>query len=44
MERQKNIKEWISRLGWVGFFIFLGKGLVWIAVWYGAAEWFKSCN
>lgn len=27
-------KAWIKRLGWAGFFFFLIKGLIWLAVGY----------
>jgi hypothetical protein len=36
------LKVWLARLGVVGFFFFLGKGLVWLAV--GAAAIIYGCR
>jgi len=42
---KKTFRKWLKRLGWVGFFFFLVKGLVWVAVFFFAGnEIFKSCN
>lgn len=30
-----KIKQWLKRIGVLGFCFFLGKGLVWIAVFMG---------
>ncbi len=39
---KKDWKTWISRLGVAGFLFFLIKGLIWLAVFWGA--WKASCN
>jgi hypothetical protein len=42
---KKTIRTWLKRLGWLGFFFFLIKGLVWLTVFFFAGnEIFKSCN
>lgn len=33
---------WFKRLGVAGFLFFLIKGLIWLAVIFGAAEWFRK--
>jgi len=33
-----KIITWLKRLGWVGFFFFLIKGLIWIAVFFGLGK------
>jgi hypothetical protein len=40
-EPKAKEKTWIKRIGFVGFCFFLGKGLVWIAVFFGL---FKGCS
>jgi len=40
MEQKKNLKTWLRRLGIGGFLFFLGKGIVWLLVIFGA---FKAC-
>jgi hypothetical protein len=40
MEKEK-IKFWFKRIGVAGFLFFLIKGLIWLAVFYGAANLFK---
>jgi hypothetical protein len=40
---QKSSKNWLKRLGFAGFMFFLIKGLVWIAVFMGLADWIKKC-
>jgi hypothetical protein len=37
MNKEKII-IWAKKLGWVGFFFFLIKGLVWLAVFYFGAK------
>ncbi len=32
------MKAWLKRIGFVGFMFFLVKGLLWLAVFYGAVE------
>lgn len=39
---KKDMKGWIRRLGVAGFLFFLIKGLVWLAVFWGA--WEAGCN
>ena len=29
---------WLKRIGWIGFFFFLIKGLVWLAVFFGMGK------
>ncbi len=36
-----NAKAWLKRLGVAGFLFFLAKGLVWVAIFAGAA---KACQ
>jgi DMSO reductase anchor subunit len=44
MDSDKNTqKSWLKRLGVAGFLFFLIKGLVWVAIFMGAAEWIKNC-
>jgi hypothetical protein len=33
-----KIKQWLKRIGVLGFCFFLGKGLVWIAIAFGAIK------
>ncbi len=40
---QKSVKNWLKRLGLAGFLFFLIKGLVWIAIFLGLADWIKNC-
>jgi len=40
MDKEK-VKYWFKRIGVVGFLFFLIKGLVWLAVIFGAAKLFK---
>jgi hypothetical protein len=43
--QQSAFRKWLKRLGWLGFFFFLIKGLVWLTVFFFAGnEIFKSCN
>lgn len=30
--------SWLKRIGWVGFFFFLIKGLIWLAVFFGLGK------
>lgn len=36
--KKRGFKVWLKRLGWAGFFFFLVKGLIWLAVFYGGAR------
>jgi hypothetical protein len=38
---KQNIISWFKRLGVAGFLFFLVKGLIWLAIFYGAVEWFR---
>lgn len=38
MENQSKFKQWFKRLGWVGFFFFLIKGLLWLIIPYLIAK------
>ncbi len=31
-------KGWLKRIGWIGFFFFLIKGLIWLAVFFGVGK------
>lgn len=33
----------IKKFGVLGFFFFLGKGLVWLAIFFGAGSLFTNC-
>ncbi len=37
-EQPSKFKQWFKRIGLAGFFFFLIKGLIWLAVFYGAAN------
>ncbi|MEQ1745378.1 MAG: hypothetical protein ABMA02_08135 [Saprospiraceae bacterium] len=39
---KKDWKAWLRRLGVAGFLFFLIKGLVWLAIFWGA--WEAGCN
>lgn len=39
---KKDWKSWIRRFGVFGFFFFLIKGLLWLAVFFGL--WKAGCN
>lgn len=49
MEKMKKTKSkdkgvgLIKKFGLLGFFFFLGKGLVWIAIFLGAGSLFTEC-
>jgi hypothetical protein len=40
-EQAPKLISWLKRIGWAGFFFFLIKGLVWVAIFCGAKEFFK---
>jgi hypothetical protein len=42
-ERKAKMIRWFKRLGVAGFLFFLGKGLIWIAVFYGGLR-FIGCG
>lgn len=39
--KNRGVIKWLKRLGWAGFFFFLIKGLIWIAVFYGGLQLVK---
>jgi len=39
-EGRMTFKTWLKRLGWVGFFFFLAKGLLWLIIPYLIAKGF----
>ncbi len=36
--KKDKIIKYFKRLGWIGFFFFLGKGIIWLVVFYLAAK------
>ena len=40
--KERNFRKWLKGLGLAGFLFFFIKGLVWLAVFFGAAQLF-SC-
>jgi hypothetical protein len=38
-----NLKRWLKKFGWAGFAFFTIKGLVWIAIFFGASQLFTGC-
>jgi hypothetical protein len=40
--KEGKTKMWFKRIGVAGFLFFLIKGLIWLAVIFGAAEWLKK--
>jgi len=39
-KQKKNKHQWLKQLGIAGFLFFLIKGLIWLAVFFGAAKLF----
>jgi len=37
-KKRKSLKEWLKKLGWLGFLFFLLKGMAWLFIFYGASE------
>lgn len=37
-EKKKGLKNWLKRIGLVGFLFFFFKGLVWLAVIFGIGK------
>lgn len=35
-----NFKNWLKRIGIIGFLFFLVKGLIWTAIFLGAGQFF----
>lgn len=44
LTRKEKVMKYFKKLGWVGFFFFLGKGLLWLIVPYLAAKGLINCN
>lgn len=42
--KKKKFVAYFKKLGWVGFFFFLGKGLLWLIIPYLAAKGFIQCQ
>ncbi|MEL6637309.1 MAG: hypothetical protein AAFW73_10785 [Bacteroidota bacterium] len=38
-----KFKLWFKRVGVAGFLFFFIKGLVWLAIFYGAGSYFQGC-
>ena len=41
--RRDKLVKYFRKLGWVGFFFFLGKGLLWLIIPYLAAKGIINC-
>jgi hypothetical protein len=39
---EENKKSWLKRIGIAGFLFFLIKGLIWIAIFFGAGKWISN--
>ncbi|WP_255552870.1 hypothetical protein [Aureivirga sp. CE67] len=39
---QKKVKDWLKKIGLVGFLFFFIKGLVWLAIFFGLGKWIKD--
>jgi len=39
--KPKDRYAWLKRIGWAGFFFFLIKGLIWLAVFFGLFKWME---
>jgi hypothetical protein len=39
--KKEKILKWLKRIGWAGFFFFLIKGLIWLAVIFGVWKGFS---
>jgi hypothetical protein len=37
-------KKFLKKIGWIGFFFFLIKGIAWIVFGYVGFSFFNSCN
>jgi len=44
LTRKEKVIKYFKKLGWVGFFFFLGKGLLWLIIPYLAAKGLINCN
>lgn len=41
---KQKMFAWFKRIGVAGFLFFLVKGLVWLAIFFGAAEFIAGCG
>ncbi len=40
--KKENVIAWLKKIGWVGFFFFLIKGLFWLyVIYYGGTKLFE---
>lgn len=37
-EKSTKLKRWLKKVGLLGFLFFLAKGIVWLFIFYGAAN------
>jgi hypothetical protein len=44
ISRKEKAIMYFKKLGWVGFFFFLGKGLLWLIIPYLAAKGLIDCK
>ena len=44
LTRKEKIIMYFKKLGWFGFFFFLGKGLMWLIIPYLAAKGLIDCK
>jgi hypothetical protein len=44
MPVREKWKKWFERIGWVGFFFFLIKGLLWLLIPYLVAQGLIQCE
>lgn len=44
LTRKEKVIKYFKKLGWVGFFFFLGKGLLWLILPYLMAKGIINCN
>lgn len=41
-KRKSKLPQWLVKMGWGMFFLFLLKGLIWLAIFYGLFDWFSK--
>ena len=34
-----RLSRWVRRFGWAGMIFFTAKGIIWLLIFWGAAEW-----
>ncbi|WP_262895833.1 hypothetical protein [Aureivirga marina] len=39
---QQKVKNWLKKIGLVGFLFFFIKGLIWLAIFFGLGKWLKD--